>query len=440
MKKNKYIIVLILVLLFCIYIVGIYIKYTNNTTSKAMQNKKNENLQDIDFEFITKKYCNYDKTNQINIDISYPEIINFSDKKKQENINDLIKQAALNPYNHISNNDQGIVQGTSWSVDYNIVYVTDSVISIIFEGYLYVQDNANGINWIYSTNINPISEKKITMSDIFYNTFKDKLNFKYFKSIDTDTQDAEQSALDELFNYHKNDFDNSDDNFYFTKDKFIIILPIDNYYRFASDYADLLSTMREDNIIWKSIFAGYGISQYDNRKENYIGLNTAKNLKVDAYELKNAISYNQLFYGKWKIVDYIPADLSLPSTYSGLDEAGDLKGPDVTKIIGKEIFFEENYAEYQGNKYQFAYGPVTYTHALQSEQEQIGYNYAKSLGITGEYYSIVHFLLPDNYQVDQSAKYVHEIRIDDLCYLYIKDNETIYASNGLITYLLKKLD
>jgi hypothetical protein len=106
------------------------------------------------------------------------------------------------------------------------------------------------------------------MSDIFNNTFKDKLNFNYFKSIDTDTKNAEQSALDELFNNHKNDFDNSDDNFYFTKDKFIIILPIDNYYRFASDYSDLLSAMKDDKIIWKSIFAGYGISQYDNRKEN----------------------------------------------------------------------------------------------------------------------------------------------------------------------------
>ncbi|MFW6678940.1 PdaC/SigV domain-containing protein [Lacrimispora sp. AGF001] len=438
MKKNKYIIVLIFVFLFFICIVGIFINYSNNTT--IMQNNKNENLQEKDLKFITKKYCQYDKTKHINIDISYPEFNNFPDKTKQQNINDLIKESALNPYNKISNYDQGIAKGTSWSVDYNIVYVTDTVISIIFEGYLYVQDNANGINWIYSTNINLISGKKITMSDIFYNTFKDKLNFNHFKSIDTDPQDAEQSALDELFNYHKNDFDNSDDNFYFTKDKFIIILPIDNYYRFASDYADLLSTMREDNIIWKSIFAGYGISQYENRKENNIGLNTAKNQKLDAYELKNAISYNQLFYGKWKIVDYIPADLSLPSTYSGLDEAGNLKGPDVTKIIGKELSFEEDYAEYQGNKYQFAYGPVTYTHALQSEQEQIGYNFAKSLGITGEYYSIVYFLLPDNYQVDQSAKYIHEIRIDDLCYLYIKDNETIYASNGIITYLLKRLD
>lgn len=218
----------------------------------------------LNYEFITKKYCQYDKTKHINIEISYPEIKNFPDKKNKEIINDLIKEAALNPYNNISNIDQGIVQGTSWSVDYNIVYVTDSVISIIFEGYLYVQDNANGINWIYSTNIDLISGKKITMSDIFNNTFKDKLNFNYFKSIDTDTKNAEQSALDELFNNHKNDFDNSDDNFYFTKDKFIIILPIDNYYRFASDYSDLLSAMKDDKIIWKSIFAGYGISQYDN--------------------------------------------------------------------------------------------------------------------------------------------------------------------------------
>lgn len=258
MKKNKYNVVLTFAFLFCICIVGIFINY----------NKKNVNLQEINYEFITKKYCQYDKTKHINIEISYPEIKNFPDKKNKEIINDLIKEAALNPYNNISNIDQGIVQGTSWSVDYNIVYVTDSVISIIFEGYLYVQDNANGINWIYSTNIDLISGKKITMSDIFNNTFKDKLNFNYFKSIDTDTKNAEQSALDELFNNHKNDFDNSDDNFYFTKDKFIIILPIDNYYRFASDYSDLLSAMKDDKIIWKSIFAGYGISQYDNRKEN----------------------------------------------------------------------------------------------------------------------------------------------------------------------------
>ena len=245
------------------------INHTKNLTKKSIEiseselsdvlitNKcDDEHVYDEYLDLITKNYIHYDNKNQININISYPEIKNFPDKTKQENINDLIKEAALNPYNKISNYDQGIVQGTSWSVDYNIVYVTDSVISIIFEGYLYVQDNANGINWIYSTNINLISGKKITMSDIFYNTFKDKQNINHFKSIDTDTQDAEQSALDDLFNYHKNDFDNSDDNFYFTKDKFIIILPIDNYYRFASDYADLLSTMRKDNIIWKSIFAG----------------------------------------------------------------------------------------------------------------------------------------------------------------------------------------
>lgn len=101
MKKNKYIIVLIFIFLFCICIVGRYIINTKNTTKKSTQNKKNENLQDIDFEFITKKICQSDKTKQINIDISYPEIHNFSDENKQKTINDLIKEAALNPYNSI---------------------------------------------------------------------------------------------------------------------------------------------------------------------------------------------------------------------------------------------------------------------------------------------------------------------------------------------------
>lgn len=160
--------------------------------------------------------------------------------------------------------------------------------------------------------------------------------------------------------------------------------------------------------------------------------------KVDEYELKNDISYNQLFYGKWKIVDYVSADIPLPSSYSGFDEKGEFRGPDVTTIIGEEIIFGEDYAEYSGKKYQFVYGPETYTHALQSEEDLIGYNYARSLGITGNYYSIVYFLLPDNYQVARNKKYMHELRIDDLCFLFIKDNETIYASNGIITYLLKR--
>lgn len=161
--------------------------------------------------------------------------------------------------------------------------------------------------------------------------------------------------------------------------------------------------------------------------------------KAEKYELKNAIKYNQIFYGKWEITDYVSADIPLPSAYSGFDENGKFRGPDVTSVIGKEIIFGENYAEYSGKKYQFVYGPETYTHALQSDEDQIGYNYARSLGITGNYYSIVYFLLPNNYQVAKNDNYESEMRIDDLCFLYIKDNKTIYASNGIITYMLKRL-
>ncbi|WP_143320595.1 hypothetical protein [Clostridium sp. HBUAS56010] len=160
---------------------------------------------------------------------------------------------------------------------------------------------------------------------------------------------------------------------------------------------------------------------------------------VGGYELGSTITYNQLFIGKWKIVDSVSSDLSLPSSYSGFDKEGNFRGPDITSIIGEEIIFDVDKVEFSGNKYQYAYGPETYTHALRSEEEQIGYNYAGSLGITGEYYSIIYFLLPNNYQVKRNQKYVRKLRIDDLCFLYIKDNETIYASDGTITYLLKRL-
>lgn len=51
--------------------------------------------------------------------------------------------------------------------------------------------------------------------------------------------DTEETALNEIFDRYKNIFDMSNDNFYFTKDKFILLLPIDDYYQFAASYNDL---------------------------------------------------------------------------------------------------------------------------------------------------------------------------------------------------------
>ena len=90
----------------------------------------------------------------------------------------------------------------------------------------------------------------LIMSDIFDDSFKNKLNDKYFMCIDTDTVKDESNAIEEIFNRYRDDFETSNDNFYFTKNKFIIILPINSYFRFATDYEILKDSMIKDNPIW----------------------------------------------------------------------------------------------------------------------------------------------------------------------------------------------
>ena len=160
----------------------------------------------------------------------------------------------------------------------------------------------------------------------------------------------------------------------------------------------------------------------------------------EEYRLQNNIAYNQLFYGKWKITKNVPSDIALPSSYTRLNENGKFVGPELTSIIGEEIVFEEEYVEFLGEKHEYSYGPETYSHALLSDNQEIGgYYYAKTLGFTGNYYSIVYFLLPGNYQVAGHEVLKNEIQINDLSFLYLKDDNTIYASNGVVMYRLERI-
>lgn len=175
-------------------------------------------------------------------------------------------------------------------------------------------------------------------------------------------------------------------------------------------------------------------------KEELMHFDYSEDENTEKYKLGNVIEYNQMFYGTWKIVECIPADIPLPSSYYSIDEDGNFVGMDYTTIIGLEITFGEDFVKYSGEKYDLQYGSQTYTHALFSEMDIIGSNYAKSLDITGNYFSIVYFVLPDNYRVTGPViNRPKEMRIGDLCFLYLKDNNTIYASDGNLTYLLERL-
>lgn len=214
------------------------------------------NLNEVEYEdynFSTKVFEQSLEKEQINISIQYPQSTSMKDLELQKRINILIKDAALSPYNELLK-DNDITEGTQWNIKFSIEYATNSLISVKFEGHLYTMDSlGKGIYWVYACNIDMLECKRITMSNIFDNSFKNKLNGKCFKCIDTDTVEGESNALDEMINRYRDDFETSDDNFYFTKNKFIILLPINGYFRFAADYETLKDSMIKDNPIWEKI-------------------------------------------------------------------------------------------------------------------------------------------------------------------------------------------
>lgn len=202
-----------------------------------------------------------------------------------------------------------------------------------------------------------------------------------------------------------------------------IFLPIKN------DYPYLIQQQK------KNVISAEDIEEKELKQYEY-----SDDKGTEEYRLRNTIEYNQMFYGKWRIVDCISSDMPLPSSYYAIDEDGDFIGMDYTTILGVEITFGEKFVEYLGERHDLVYGPQTYTHALISETDILGQNYAKSLDITGNYYSIVYFVLPDNYRVTGPIlDRPKEMKVSDLCFLYLKDNNTIYASDGNLTYLLERI-
>ncbi len=221
-----------------------------NSSEASIQTKGDlQTIKPKDFDISTETFNNTNESKQIKISINYPQITGFHDTVLQTNINELIKEAALDPYSDIANSNDGITNGTEWPVDYSIEYANNYVLSVKFEGYIYAQGSAHGTNWVYSVNINIPTGKKITIDGLFDKSFKDKLH-QCFNGIDVDTTNSDETAINEIFGRFKNNFEMSDDNFYFTADKFIIILPIDDYYQFAASYEDLKSSMKENNSIW----------------------------------------------------------------------------------------------------------------------------------------------------------------------------------------------
>lgn len=120
----------------------------SSTATTAMP--KNNTLYDI------KKVDYTDKSAKI----SYPQVSNLSDTKKQEAINELIKNDILKSYYG------GERDGLTWEADYNVKLQDANLLSIEYSGLSMYKGAAHPTKMYYTTNIDVSKGIKLRLSDI----------------------------------------------------------------------------------------------------------------------------------------------------------------------------------------------------------------------------------------------------------------------------------
>ena len=236
-------------------------------TQKEAIEEKEYILPDLSYVANTEIFENIDEAREIDITIKYPQISGLDDEKKQRLINELVKESAMEPYYYFQERDltsdpcEAPFNKTSWPVEYKIVYASEDIFSIVFKGYAMTRGSAHGTNLVYAVNIDLKTGERITIDELFDNSFEEKLNMETFDmnilgekiSKEDMSDDANEMLEETIFNY-KGNFINSHDNFYFGWDKFLIILPVMNdHHSFEASYDDLRDVMNMENPIWDRI-------------------------------------------------------------------------------------------------------------------------------------------------------------------------------------------
>ena len=233
---------------------------TTDILSADALNAENSVGYDIDIKF----YINKNPDTNTDMSIQYPQIKNYSRIDRQEVTNEILKLSAFyNFWNY------GSMDNCSIDIECRIVMASERVLSIVFEGLSYVKGNAHPTKHLYAVNIDIQKGEKIILEDVVNSNFWDKLNGDNFKYKNYDQRDIEDSIASGIYDLNGElTFLNLSDyyeyrdpfhynNFYFTKEKFVIILPtiyaMGGNLEFLSSYDDLRDVMNMDNPIWDRI-------------------------------------------------------------------------------------------------------------------------------------------------------------------------------------------
>lgn len=238
------------------------VKTTNKSTITSQTSTEHDKAINLSLQISSRNYKNKQAK------ISYPQITNFSDLHKQNQINDLIKNDIINNYKKdvtdvaswfYDNNYQNAEDDLTEEVNYEVKLNSSNLLSIIYFKYSILPKSAHGSNTLHSININIGDGSILKFKDIIIvdNSFVEKLKNDKSKLLTAKAYPGQlsdgldlgiSSELQGRNNKDLIDMFNSDDySFYLTKDS--IGMNIDtahaggDYICFVIKYSDI-----KDNI------------------------------------------------------------------------------------------------------------------------------------------------------------------------------------------------
>lgn len=128
--------------------------------------KNQEDEWDVDFEVVTEGYIYHEGRNEI--DIYYPQLSGFADSAKEDRINALIEEDVKKIIGE--KNKEGDDTLYCISLDYEIKFLNERIISVLYEGmYGYIMSGHGLDAKAVATTIDIEEEKIITLKDVVTN-------------------------------------------------------------------------------------------------------------------------------------------------------------------------------------------------------------------------------------------------------------------------------
>lgn len=120
--------------------------------------KPEDFVSQADYTIVSDNYVLDDKAGN-NIKIVYPKIIGFVDGNRQDEINNLLKNAAFIATKQVD-------QNLTLDLDYTISLTTNRLISVQYDGFYYVTTAAHPINYFHTVNIDLETGKMLLLQDM----------------------------------------------------------------------------------------------------------------------------------------------------------------------------------------------------------------------------------------------------------------------------------